>query len=180
MEKNNFKKNVSKSEKPKKKFKLKDLLQSKPNWVAILLMLVLLIGGMSHYSEDVFAYTGAMEARRELVKGVKQQILYGVTREDFSLSCVEPTLQSIDQAVQNLGDETDLGEYFAKNDLTEKGRKVNAVAVNSIILSWWVEMLYLAVQFVRVVGWLDKGNKKHKDAKPGQEGKVSDHDGSAV
>lgn len=174
------KKTVTKRWKFKKTFKLKALRLGKPNWLAIFLMAVLLIGSMSHFSEDVFSYVGAREARRELANEVEEMIRYNVAREDFDLSNVEHITDSIDQHVQNLSEDTDLGEYFAKNDLTEKGRKVNSLTVDSIILGWFVGMAYLAAQAVCVVNWLYEYCKKPKNNKIEQVEELSKTDDSVV
>lgn len=152
----------------------KRMSERKTNWVAILMVAVLLVdillgtallaGGYYYLGGDLSTYYEACQERAVLAEGAEKEILYrGTSTTPIDLGKMEEKAEEINNKVQTLADRTDLGEHLAENDLTAEGRDDNKVVMYSIFAMFVVGVIYLLMQLSIVVVFIAKACGKKKN-----------------
>ena len=150
-------------------------LAMKPNWVALFLAVMILVGGVFYIGDDVVTYGKAQLELRKLGVTTNQAIIYGRGAQELDLSDVEQQVRIINAEVQTLSGKTDLGEVFAENHLTPKGRETNMWWLVAIIAVTAIFAVYVLCQVVCIIGFLFHLGK----GRDGQK-KNSNQNGNAV
>ena len=146
--------------KSNKKIHISNPIKRKPNWTATILVIFILGVIYCYFGGDLGEYNQAAMDRAELAKQAEQAVLF---ETGLDMRAIEEKMQEINQRVQNLNDSTDLGEYFAENDLTVEGRKTNEMVRNLITVSVVALVAYVVLNFIRVFWWA-ASNRKSLDS----------------
>lgn len=143
--------------------KRKRTFWGKPNWVATLLVAVLLIGGWYYLGDDVSLFAEAYRERAALAEMAEDAVRYSAGTTHIDLEKVKEEARAIEAKVQTLTDKTDIGEYFAANDLTDEGRDTNSMVLWGIFAIFAGGVMYLLTQVIHVMVCIVKacGKKKH-------------------
>lgn len=148
--------------------KTKKPFWGKPNWFAALLVAVLLVGGWSYLGGDLSFYCMACHERAELAKRAENAILDAAGTTHIDLGMVEAEADKVNHKIQTLADKTDLGEYFATNDLSTEGREVNKGVMYTIFAMFAAGAIYLLMQVIHVVIFIVKAcGKRNNNSKQG-------------
>ena len=160
MEHNNYEDKTTKTGESAKR---KKTFWGKPNWVATLLVAVLLVVGCCYLGGDLILYHEACQERAVLAESAEKAILYRSGTTPIDLGKVEEKAEEINNKVQTLADKTDLGEYFAANDLSAEGRDVNKVVLYTSFTIFAVGVMYVLMQVIHVVALIAKACGKKKN-----------------
>lgn len=140
-----------------KKIHIGNSIKRKPNWTATILVILILGIIYCYFGGDLTAYNQAARERAELAKQAEQSVLFetGLNMEE-----IDEKKQEINQKIQELKDGTDLGEYFAENDMTAEGRKTNAIVRTAIIASVSIFIAYVFLNVIRTFWWAATSRKR--------------------
>jgi len=103
---------------------------SRINVLAVILAVIILFG-IVYVWEDMSLYHATMQLREDYAEQVVETIVKGTEIDPASEKSFNETIQ---ENLQTLSESTDLGEYFAKNDLTSEGRVSNEMIMGAIIV----------------------------------------------
>ena len=155
----------------------KRMRERKNNWVAILMVAVLLVdillgaallaGGYYYLGGDLSTYYEACQERAVLAECAEKAILNAADTTPIDLDRVKKEAEEVDNKIQTLAEKTDLGEYLAMEDLTTEGREHNKVVMYSIFAMFVVGVLYLLMQLGIVVVFIAKSCSKDNNSKQG-------------
>lgn len=147
--------------------KTKKRFWGKPNLVATLLVVVFMFGGWYYLWEDLSLYSEAWYERAVLAENAEQAILYSAGTASIDLDKMEEEAEAINEKIQTLADKTDIGEYFAANDLTAEGRDTNKIVACGIYAIFAAGVIYLMMQVIHVVVFIAKSCSKDDNSKQG-------------
>lgn len=145
-----------------KKISIGNLIKRKPNWTATILVILILGIMYCYFGGDLSVYSQAARDRTELSEQAAMAVLY---ETGLDMKTIEEEMQGINQKIQKLSDSTDLGEYFAVNDLTTEGRKTNANIMTVTVAIIAIFVAYIILNFLRTFWWAANGRKKETNGK---------------
>lgn len=140
-----------------KRMSIGNLIKRKPNWTATILVILILGIIYCYFGGDLLTYGGAAKDRDNLAEQAAQAVLY---ETGVDMKTIEEEMQKINQRIQKLSNSTDLGEYFAANDLIAEGRKTNIVIMDAIVVMITIFATYIILNVFRTAWLLAKGRKK--------------------
>ena len=146
-------------------FRISNPITRKPNWMAMFLVVVILAVVYCYFGNDLVVFNQANTDRNALAEATAQQIMFN---GELDMQSIQNEMDRINTSIQELEASTDLGEFFAINDLTAEGRQINTRVNNLAIAMIVILVMYLVLNFVRAIWWIARGMNRTKAAQNGK------------
>ena len=149
----------------KRNIKLSNPITRKPNWMAAFLVIVILAVVYCYFGNDLAVFNQANTDRNALADATAQQVMFN---GELNMQAIQNEMDRINTSIQALEASTDLGEFFARNDLTAEGRQINTRVSFATSVMIVVMVLYLVLNFVRAIWWTARGMNRTRAAQNGK------------